>query len=333
MLKTLLEITKPDEFNFISPSGLGDTMHICALKSAIEKRYQGSVHLIIKPTHKVVMYMYDIDNYSVHQFTNDELFGIAKNNYHPQKGRLYVANPDFSDKPVRLPENIKNFLQFYPNFFHLDQGAVPLKPLRYPQIEENIAAKFPNLDNAVLLLPDAHATQLLKRGFWENLARELREKGFTVLQNCAAKNHEIEGVTALPDDLFCVVAAALSCSGVYSLRNGLCDLIADKVKHLTVFYPSQYVLQWFYIAGKTIENIVVDMEDKKSEKKWLEFLKKNIKKTLRVIPPFKQLADRFKHINRRIDTIDIEIESAVNRKFAEFYNDILEIYTGNNTNK
>ncbi|MDR3115785.1 MAG: hypothetical protein LBU25_09735 [Treponema sp.] len=40
-------------------------------------------------------------------------------------------------------------------------------------------------------------------------------------------------------------------------------------------------------------------------------VKRNIKKTVAVLPPFKQLS---KHINRTFD-----------RRFAEFYNDLLEI--------
>ena len=112
MFKALLEITKPDEFNFVSPCGLGDTMFICALKPAIEKRYQTPIHLIINPTHEVVMYMYDIADYSIYQFTDAELRGIAKNNYHPQKGRLYIAHPVFSDNEG-IYKNSMSLTQMY----------------------------------------------------------------------------------------------------------------------------------------------------------------------------------------------------------------------------
>jgi hypothetical protein len=303
MFKIPNEIIKPDEFNFILPYGLGDTMYVCALKSAIEKKYNASIHFIIKPMHEIIMYMYDIVSYSIYQFNGAEVYSIAKNNYCPQKGRLYVAHPAFGAN-AGLTKNSITITQMFLRFFQLDENIVPLEPLRYPKIKESIAAEFPNLNNTALLLPEARDAPPLKHSFWKNLAGELREKGFNVLQSYSNKHFQIEGVSALPDDLPSVIAAAVTCPVVYSLRNGLCDLIAAKVRHLTIFYPTQDYFRLFYIEGKTIETVLVDMEEKKSLLYTkVNILKKKIKDLLWAILPIRQirrLIRKFKYIYDRL---------------------------------
>jgi hypothetical protein len=333
-LEKLLEITRPDEYNFIPTYGLGDTMFICALKQAIEEKYNAAIHFIIKPSHKIVMDMYNISDYSIHEFTEDELHGIGKNNYRPRKGLLYVAHPDYSDDGSLMEYKNKfsiNFLQSYLFFFRLDKDCPFVEPVKYPEISENISNHFPQLDKTVLLLPEARGVvrlnlPRLKRDFWENLAGELQEQGFNVVQSYSSKDFKIEGIEALPDDLYYVTAFAIHCSSVYALRSGLCDIIASRVKQLTVFYPAESYYETFYMDYDNVKNILVDMEDKepapavKQTKRNLT-LKQKIKKALKKLPPIKQLTGRFNSINERIDT---EV-GKLNRKFAESYNDMLDL--------
>jgi L-rhamnose mutarotase len=317
-LKKLLEITKPDEYNFISPCGLGDTMFICALKQAIEEKYNAPIHFIIKPSHKMLMDMYNISDYSVYQFTEDELRGISKSSHHPVKGGLYVAHPMYSDDGSLSEYTGKfniNFLQFYQTFFRLDKDSIFIEPVKYP---ENTIKDFSGLDKTALLLPEARSVGRLKRVFWEKLAGELREQGFNIAQSYSSEDFKMEGVEALPDDLYYVAAFAIHCSAVYALRNGLCDIIAGKAKRLTIFYPGQQEYNFFYMDYDNIKNILVDMKDKEPSKRSLT-LKQKIKKVLKKLPPIKQLTVRFNSINERIDT---EV-GKLNRRFAEFYNDML----------
>jgi hypothetical protein len=299
-------------------------MFICALKQAIEEKYGAAVHLIIRPPHKIVMEMYNISDYSVYQFTEDELCGISKSNHHPVKGELYVAHPMYSDDGSLSEYTGKfniNFLQFYQTFFRLDKDSFFIEPVKYP---ENTIKDFSGLDKTALLLPEARSVGRLKRVFWKNLAGELQEKGFTVAQSYSSEDFKIEGIEALPDDLYYVTAFAIHCSAVYALRNGLCDIIAGKAKRLTIFYPGQQEYDFFYMDYDNVKNILVDMEDKehapvvKQTKRSLT-LKQKIKKALKKLPPIKQLAGRFNIINERIDT---EV-GKLNRRFAESYNDML----------
>jgi hypothetical protein len=300
-LTKLLEITKPDEYNFISPCGLGDTMFICALKQSIEEKYKAPVHLIIKPPHKIVVDMYNISDYSVYQFTKGELHAISKSSHHPVKGGLYVAHPMYSDGS--LLKYIGKFnihsLQLYQMFFRLSKDTSFIEPVKYPEIPANISKDFPRLDKTALLLPEARSVARLKRGFWEKLADELQEQGFTVVQSYSNEDFKIKGIEMLPDDLNYVAAFAIHCSVVYALRNGLCDIIAGKVKRLKVFYPTWRDYDICYLDYDNVENILVDHVFTDKQHWIIQTLKQKIKKALKKFPPVKQLTNRFNSINKR----------------------------------
>jgi hypothetical protein len=123
------------------------------------------------------MDIYNNSNYSIHQFTEDELRGICNSSHHPVKGKLYVGHPIYS-YDCRLLEYklITNNFQFCHFLFRLDNDCPLLEPVKYPEIPANIAKDFPHLDKTALLLPEARSVARLKRGFWEKLADELREQ-------------------------------------------------------------------------------------------------------------------------------------------------------------
>jgi hypothetical protein len=336
-LKTLLDITRKDELNFVSPFGLGDTMLLCGAKTALEERYKLPVHFIIKPSHKIVMKMYNNTNYSIYQFTEDELWGISKNNYSPQKGFLYVAHWIYSDDTCgsimqRWNRGEFIFLQLFFHFFHLDKSTIIQQPTMYPQISEEMIASLGfglvELQKTVLLLPEANSVTPLSKSFWINLADKIQKNGFLVVQNFTREDYKIEGVVSLPDNLELIMGVAVSCAEVYSLRSGLCDLIARKVKKLTVFHSDPLSYRALFMNGKNIENILVEKEEVyninfRKTKKYI--LKQNVKIFLKKIPPVKQIVNRFRKIDNQLNDIFMRLGN-MNRLYAESYNDILELF-------
>jgi hypothetical protein len=330
-LKKLLEITKPDEYNIILPSGLGDTMYVCVLKQAIEEKYKTPIHFIIKPTHEILMDIYNISDYSVYQFTEDEIRGICKSSRHPVKGRLYVAYSRYSyDSNLIEYKLTTEILQFYRILFRLDSNSPLIEPVKYPEIPANISKDFPRLDKTALLLPEARTVTRLKRGFWEKLADELREQGFTVVQSYSNEEFKLEGVKALPDDLYCVIALAIHCSAVYALRSGFCDIIAGKAKRLKIFYPTQKDYSYSYMDYDNVENILVSAGDNKTAYSCLRTqripeLKRALKKAVKIIlrialktaGPIRRFVKRFCNTNKRTGT-------ETSRNPAEFYNEMLD---------
>jgi hypothetical protein len=268
VIETLLKITKRDELNFILTYGLGDTMIIVGLRNVIEKKYGCPVHFIIKTSHKIVMKIYSCDNYSIYEFSADELFGIGKRNYIPHKGLLYVAHPVYSDNKVYMQEWNDSKLSHKAllfNFLHIKENTpVPLpvwRPAITRKMKDSFDFPFPDMNKTVLLLPEARSVFPLSMKYWEDIAIKLRNEGCFVVQSYENNIYNIEGVPVLPDDLDAIIAFALSCKGVYALRNGLCDLIASKVKRMIIFYTTAFHFNAYKIEGENIENILISPEE------------------------------------------------------------------------
>jgi hypothetical protein len=151
------------------------------------------------------------------------------------------------------------------------------------------------------------------------------------VQSYSNEEFKIEGVVALRDVLFCVIALAIHCSAVYALRSGLCDIIADKAKRLIVFYTSQQKYSFYYMNYDNVENILVSIADKKTacsclrtqripELKWA--LKKIVKMILRIAlktaGPIRQFVKRFCNTNKRTST-------EISNNPAEVYNEMLDL--------
>ncbi|GHV21916.1 hypothetical protein FACS189494_07980 [Spirochaetia bacterium] len=330
MLKTLLQITRPDSLNIISPIGLGDTMLISGVRHILEKQYGCPVHLIIKESHRIVLEMYNNTGYSIHEFSEDELYGIGKNNPVPQKGLLYVAHPTYSDNTGIIERFCKGDITHYQvflNLFNIKDDSLIRPPAACPRLTNNMMAKLnfalPDINRTALLLPESRSVAPLSADFWKKTAEELRQEGFFLVQSYTRNEFGIEGVNELPDDLNTVIAFAASCAKVYSVRSGLCDLIAAKVKSLTIYFPSPFHYNAYRIFGRNIENILVngktaDAARNAAKHKRASLLKQVIKK----LPPAKQITNRFNDVNKRIQ-LEEQKAKELDRRIAELYNDML----------
>jgi hypothetical protein len=281
-----LKLARPNELNFISPLGLGDTKRLAGYKTALEQKYGAPIHFIIIPTHKIVMEMYGITNYSIHSFTDDELKNIGSTNPVPGIGSLYIAHPAYSDKRGLLNKwNNSPFHadELFKKFLDLENDPRPKEPLYYPSLTvamlEAAGLAAQDLKKTALLLPEAKSVPALNERYWRNLAARLRREGYFVIQNYEQSHFEIKGVPFLLGDLETVAAFALSCGRVYSIRSGFCDLIAGKVENLTVLYPNK-VSQTMYRMEKSFPGQelreVLGKEKKKSVLRYAKKLIKNI---------------------------------------------------------
>jgi hypothetical protein len=298
MTKTLLQITKPDELNFICTHGLGDTMLLTSNRTCLEQKYGAPVHFIIKPSHKIVMAMYGNNNFNKYEFSDQELDEIAKKNPMPEKGELYIAHPIYSG--AGLFEEWER--EAYPasclfsRFLQIEESPAAA-PVSYPELSlaimNSLGFPVPDMDKTALLLPEARSVKALNKQYWEKLVKKLRKKGFFVVQSYTRGEFALEDVPALPDSLDTVVAFALACGRVYSLRSGLCDLIAHKAKNLTVFYTAAFAYKAYYMPGKRIRNVLV-------RDVYLE-IKQGVKKTLKKIPLVKNAWESWKRAKRSGD--------------------------------
>jgi hypothetical protein len=309
MIKTLFEITKSDKLNFILPYGLGDTMMCCSLKHNLEIRYKAKIHFIIKPSHTVIMKMYRIDDFDVYIFSETELWAIANENNVPQIGKLYVAHWIYSDQNDMKQQWFAGkftMKQQYYQFFKINGKTNLTPPFWYPKItaemEKSLGFPVP-LKKIALLLPEARSVPALNHEFWNKLVKRLRARSLFVSQSYYNDKFAIQGVPNLPDDMETILAVAISCARVYSLCNGICDLIKEKTKYLTVFYSDKMSYKVFFLDGLHIKNVLVDQACSKNTIR----LRKMVKNILKKIPPCKQILNRFDIINMRINILEQKI--------------------------
>jgi hypothetical protein len=295
MPERLRKLVKTGELNFICPFGLGDTMRLNAWRGVLEKKYALPIHFIIKPSHKIVMQMYDNANYSICDFTDAELAGFSQCDTVPHKDELYIAHPVYSDHSGLLQDwfhSVYAVDMLFARFLRLECERTVLPPVNYPRLNISV----PDIENAVLLLPEARSVRPLKHKHWRRLAARLRRQGHTIFQSYRNKEFEIKGADVLPDDMEQIVAFALSCGKVYSLRSGLCDLIAYKARDITIFYPDIISYKAYLLHGANIKNIIV-------RDVWTE-----IKRHLKKLPWVKQLYDTIRDRYYRHDEPNNAIE-------------------------
>lgn len=241
-------LCKKDCYNFLSPYGLGDTLMLCGLKNAFEQKYNGEIHFIIKPTHEFIMKLYNIKNYDVINIDADMLKHQTIND--PIIGQLYIAHMVFNDYGNSLLSNYSNFLTLYKQFLKLDEGDIFETPSVQPSMSDKsrqYLSQFGNFENMVLLAPNATSTQTLNIKFWNKIAKQMTSDGYTVLVNNELRNLKIKKAININLPIEDTVALGLMCHKVFSLRSGLCDILAQYNVDLTVFYADKTLYERYSI--------------------------------------------------------------------------------------
>ncbi len=275
---------KDDIIYFLSPCGLGDTMFLAGFKEALEKKYEAKIHFIIKPNHKIVMDLYNINDYTLAKIDIEELF--RKNNAENKigKGRIFIAHPLFAQNKIFLDDFNAGkilFTDMYKKFLGVDCDFK--KPYNYPSLtpylEEKLKEKDINdLSKTVLFIPEAATCPLLPEDFWINKAKEYEVCGYNVILNTKNKEYCIDGIKYVDLTLEEILAISGSLHKIVSLRNGLCDILAFCSKNLEVYYPDLGLLNQFSIKANfpvKLKEEIVGIFKRKYEFRFL-FFKINI---------------------------------------------------------
>ena len=138
------------------------------------------------------------------------------------------------------------------------------------KIDENVAKSVPefikdeniinkwfeenhlNLGKTILISP--YSTGLkeyeMPEEFWENLACELRRRGYTLVTNCAGEEKRISGTIALSIPYDQIVPVLEKAGYFIGIRSGLCDIISGASCKKIVLYT--YKAKW-WIDGRSIQ--------------------------------------------------------------------------------
>lgn len=249
------------EYYLLSPCGLGDTMALCGFKNALEKKLNGKVNFIIKKSHEIVLKMYGCNDYIIENFCTKDLEQI-KNTEQPQKGKIYIAHPIYTNNKESLNKftNLKiTFLDFYREFLGLDKKTEYKYPTHYPDISKDLKNNLENiaaLEKIILLAPEANSVPEIDISHWNSLIKNLKKQGFTVLLNSIKPNKKLKGAIHIPMTIDDAVAVGIRCAGVYSIVSGFCNLVFKKQKNMNIFYPNKYFYE-FYSFKKTYYDFYV----------------------------------------------------------------------------
>lgn len=266
--KDFLSTLSQDIFYFVIPFGLSNTNFLCGYKEAIEKHYGGKIHFVIKPSHEVVMKMYNIKDYIVKEFKKDELFAIKTENPAPLKGSLFIAHPEYLNQAELVntfDNNEFNLLDLYNRLFDLDKNAEFKFPTWYPEISEKLNEKLKKvarLDKIALIAPETKLINDLDLQLFNPVIKQLRKEGYTVIINVKDRTNWLNGTIYMDLSLEEVIALSLNCGKFCSARSGLCDLIAKIAQNAIVYYPNDSTHKIYNLKSmfnnNSIKEIVFD---------------------------------------------------------------------------
>ena len=204
---------------------------------------------------------------------NLDLFLLGDATPEPCIGKIYIAHPEFHKELLYLFDEINTsitgnktqFIEWYKKFLMLSKKTKIKLPVWYPKLSEKAKKKIEKIapvSNIVVLIPEANSINIRNKEIWKNIIKSnKRFKTVTVVNN---KKNKIFGIKNLNFDLYDTVAIMLTCHSVYSIRNGLCDLVASRISNMTVLYANSFFKDVYTL--KPFNNNIVEwvVEDKKN---------------------------------------------------------------------
>jgi len=241
------EIVSSDKYNFVLPCGLGDTYFICCYKNIYEKIHNVKIHFIIKPSHEIIMKMFEIHDY-VCADLNKDFYKKNTFSHKPQIGAMYIAHPDYNNKRLikKWKRGLLNFRELYTEYLEIPNQSKICFPLK--KIEKAFTLENIKLGKCIFISISATSIVQIDKSYWQNLVSSYLQQGYTIINNCIGEGDELEGCLNLNLSLAEIIYIASRCHKSYCLRSGLCDLLfyflGDK---LQVIYPNKNLLDLYSI--------------------------------------------------------------------------------------
>jgi len=231
---------------FIIPYGIGDAIICFGLKEAIEKRYNHKITFVVKKSQEPLIKMFNIKDYRIKNFSNEELQEIAANNPVPTPGNYFVGHPHFG-KYAYLDNSFLSheisFTKLFTAFLDLDGDT----KLNIPKLSVtpcvNIKEKYKikDFNRLILVLPEVKSASPIERlqdDFFLKKITEFENKGFQVLVNTEKKDSLVYGNRGFFFSLEELLFLSSVCHKVIAARSGICDLIYTVASNLYIFYPN-----------------------------------------------------------------------------------------------
>ena len=253
-----------DRYYFVLPWGLGDALIVIGFRRALEEKLGGPVHFVIKSQQAVIPQLFGIDAYTcVDIKTNSQEVKDALNRLGhaypvPEKGKLYIAHPDFLpgfdflQRKMGNPGKKVKFVGWYREFLGLGEDALFELPSVYPEVSPALREKLSKittarLEDVVLLLPEANSSPQVSFRYWRDVIDSETKRGGVLVTNIMNRAN-CPGFDTLPNiDLTLeeLLQFGMHARSVYALRSGICDLIFSRGRNLHVFYATEPIFDVF----------------------------------------------------------------------------------------
>lgn len=261
-----------DRYYFYCCAGLGDTLITLSIHDKLEEKYGDSIVYLLKKTHSFIAEMYGVENYI--ELSNKEIMRFVEKSLFrtPRKGSVYAAHPCLHPElfyffqPIKDQFSTKKFLPWLYEFFDLNFDYNVKLPLKYPTMDEGLRKRIEKigpLDRVALISPEATSMTKISGNFWEDLVKELKDRGLYPISNVIDSRNTIKGSKYIP--LTSKEAFIVGCNvkEVHSVRSGLCDLLFERGKDLYVYYPTHrayhlYCMNDMFSREDINERIILD---------------------------------------------------------------------------
>ena len=222
-LQELAKKLKSDRYYFVSPCSAGDTYYLCAFKRALEKHLQGKIIFVIKPTHKVVCEIYEIepiicDSVFLNTFQQSKCLENPFVTSVPTLGNLYPAHPIPLNK---LRYHYKTMTEMYVDFFDLPFDTKGVLPTNLPNLSQSLReklAKIAPLGKIFLLCPEAHTFPILPSIIFKDECEKLLKLGYKIIVNIPNRKEYTRYFSAKRCDCFGIALCGCSFYALGLLR-------------------------------------------------------------------------------------------------------------------
>lgn len=278
---------------FFCSVGIGDILFVLTYLDAIKKAHKDDnrkLIFIIKKSHKQVVDMYSkyVDDVIVVKPLVFKLLNYYIMTNVGKQNKIFFAHPcQLMPKPTKLL-GVKNIclLDFYKVLFEIPYDSKMIRPTVDLKNKNRLIKQYQLEDKkAILLCPYCASipTETVDMSLWDKIADKYLKLGYKVYTNIKDETESvIKNTMPLNLNLMDFYSIIENFEHVYSMRSGLCDLMAFSKVNLTVVYPcdsngetsSSYLQFNFKNIGirNDIEEVILSKNNN-----LLELVDKNIK--------------------------------------------------------
>jgi hypothetical protein len=260
ILQIVPKYKQNNAYNILLYMHVGDDF----FRIAVSRFLHGNIHYIIPETYICLMKLFNITNYTilnidniVNNFVQNRL-NLSKVCYDtfkfkciesfcksfPNKQEPFIIYSHNINYKMYLKKfKIKTMVDFICACLGIKKHKykIDVNTINYPQITQATHERIQNIDlqKLIIIAPEARSDEMFDKAIWEKITSNLIKMGYTVIENIQNNENHILGTLNYNLNLEELLQIAMACRAVFSIRSGLCDILAGKGKDLHILYTKE----------------------------------------------------------------------------------------------